>query len=474
MIQRAVGAYFVQLIRSWLMRIERLIAHQVGPFDDLDITFPECPDSDKAELHMFVGPNGSGKSTVLYALAQTFGAAPLAQRLRGPESYVVVQCDGLRIAMVPHDAPDRKYRLKDLLGSDAEALYWRRGASIFHYSSQARTLHDDVLPADYVEARSTIQYLLHAADRSNFVDFVLQPLAFAGFAYSGSRTLTSHRLTAVQELATDPLEHALSFTRTADPERLVQWIANTKAKEALALARGDAALAQRRGHAIAQIERAVSRMIEQEIRFVLSEEPLDVRVRQNGIEVAMDVLPDGLKSVMSWVADLLMRLDRLPWLEDVDVLNRSFALFLDEIEIHMHPAWQRKILPVVQTLFPKAQIFLSTHSPFAVGSVSSAWIHPLTLKSGKASYQAPLPARVGESYPTILAEVFGVEQEFDIETEEMFRQFHDQKRRLLAGDTSVQANLESLADTLRQRSVETRDIVEHEMRQLRRHLEIAS
>jgi predicted ATP-binding protein involved in virulence len=62
------------------MRIERLTLHDVGPFEDLDISFPECPDPTKAEVHMFIGPNGSGKSTLLYALAQMFGGDLLPTR----------------------------------------------------------------------------------------------------------------------------------------------------------------------------------------------------------------------------------------------------------------------------------------------------------------------------------------------------------------------------------------------------------
>jgi predicted ATP-binding protein involved in virulence len=128
----------------------------------------------------------------------------------------------------------------------------------------------------------------------------------------------------------------------------------------------------------------------------------------------------------------------------------------------------------VQELFPNAQIFLSTHSPFVVGSVSDAWVYPLRLVDGHSVCDEPLPSKAGESYATILSEVFGVEQEFDVETEELFRRFHELKRQRLAGDDGVQRELDGLAQQLRTRSVETRDIVEHEMRQLARVLGTAA
>ncbi|MCK5522118.1 MAG: AAA family ATPase [Thiomargarita sp.] len=94
-----------------------------------------------------------------------------------------------------------------------------------------------------------------------------------------------------------------------------------------------------------------------------------------------EVLPDGLKSIISWLSDLFMRMDRIPWLDDCRILERRFILFLDEIEIHLHPIWQRKILPVIQKLFPNAQIFVSSHSPFIVASVSDAYVYKFRLEN---------------------------------------------------------------------------------------------
>ena len=91
------------------------------------------------------------------------------------------------------------------------------------------------------------------------------------------------------------------------------------------------------------------------------------------------------------MADLLMLIDRVKLEYDTPVFERNFILFLDEIEVHMHPAWQRKILPAVQKLFPNAQIFISTHSPFVVGSVDGAWIHKLVKPNGDSQLAEGFP-----------------------------------------------------------------------------------
>ena len=42
--------------------------------------------------------------------------------------------------------------------------------------------------------------------------------------------------------------------------------------------------------------------------------------------------------IISWMADLLIRMDRVKWVDDIPVFERNFILFLDEIEVHLHPA----------------------------------------------------------------------------------------------------------------------------------------
>ncbi len=81
------------------------------------------------------------------------------------------------------------------------------------------------------------------------------------------------------------------------------------------------------------------------------------------------------------------------------MLDRNFILFLDEIEIHLHPSWQRKILPVVQNLFRNGQIFIATHSPLVVASVSDAWVYKLSRVNGKMQVSEIIQSKAGTSYP---------------------------------------------------------------------------
>ena len=82
---------------------------------------------------------------------------------------------------------------------------------------------------------------------------------------------------------------------------------------------------------------------------IIDEYSLQVMVKLDNSSIHYNTLADGYKSVISWLTDLMFRLDYMP--------NKdNFTLFLDEIDIHLHPAAQRRILPVIQKLFPKRSL----------------------------------------------------------------------------------------------------------------------
>lgn len=417
------------------MRITRLELKNVGVFDEQVIDFRPKTDPDKAEIHILTGVNGSGKSTILYALASAFVLSPLLQR---------------------------RFRYSD--GQSAIRTTCANGAE-----------NPLSLTIGYVE-RKGFRYtedaqLLQVYRNGMQVDFQTiqqRKFDFAAFAYSGSRTLLSVDIGAIQELSTNPLADALNFQNSVNPNLLIQWIANTKAKIAFAKQDNRPELAARYQNSIGRIEKAVEAIVGYRVEFIFSYEPLAVRVKVGNRELEFDLLPDGLKSIISWIADLLMRLDRLQWIDDRDLLDRNFILFLDEIEIHLHPAWQRRILPVIQKLFKNAQIFIATHSPFVVASVSDAWVYRFNVTDGKSQLVAVEEAKAGSSYATVIDEIFGIEEFFDVETENELQAFEALKQQLLRGDKTVIPKLATLAQQLSNKSVEVQDIVGRELRQLER------
>lgn len=298
----------------------------------------------------------------------------------------------------------------------------------------------------------------------------LPRFSWAAFAYAGMRDVSDVHLTSIQEPTYSPFEHSLSFINTANTQRLAEWVANQDFKRLKAKEAGKMERAEQLAKSIRDIERIVTEIIGENFAFDTNDDDSNVRIRLNGSVVELGLLPDGLKSIVSWVADLLMRLDRIPWVDDTPALERSFLLLLDEVDIHLHPTWQRKVLPIVQRMFPNAQIIASTHSPFVVASAEDAHIVTLKLEHGVSSVEQIAPSQAGVSYSAVLRSIFGIDSEFDIETEQGFQQFHEAKRALLSGEATGRAVFDRIAEQLAQRSEEVKELVAIELRQLERQL----
>ena len=68
--------------------------------------------------------------------------------------------------------------------------------------------------------------------------------------------------------------------------------------------------------------------------------------------VPLDYVSQGTASLISWVGVVLQRLYEV-YGADEDPTQRFFLVLMDEIDAHMHPAWQRIMLNRVRKLFPK-------------------------------------------------------------------------------------------------------------------------
>jgi predicted ATP-binding protein involved in virulence len=95
-------------------------------------------------------------------------------------------------------------------------------------------------------------------------------------------------------------------------------------------------------------------------------------VEKNGMSLNVSQLSDGEKCVLAVLGDLARRLTIANPLLD-NPLEGTGVVLIDEIELHMHPSWQRKILGVLRETFPNIQFIITTHSPQVLGEVDESW-----------------------------------------------------------------------------------------------------
>lgn len=119
---------------------------------------------------------------------------------------------------------------------------------------------------------------------------------------------------------------------------------------------------------------------------------------------------------------------------------RSLALLVDEIEAHLHPRWQRSILPallhVARELMPEVdvQIFASTHAPLVTASLEAHFDHErdalfeFDLEGGEVRVERAAFRRLGEVNDWLTSEVFDLPTARSLEAERVLRRVDEAMR----------------------------------------------
>ncbi|MDE7313339.1 MAG: AAA family ATPase [Eubacterium sp.] len=95
---------------------------------------------------------------------------------------------------------------------------------------------------------------------------------------------------------------------------------------------------------------------------------LEMKIDKENISLNVSQMSDGEKCTMALFGDLARRLALANPKKENPLLGEGVVL-IDEIELHMHPSWQRKVLSVLKHTFPHIQFLITTHSPIVLSEV---------------------------------------------------------------------------------------------------------
>ena len=112
-------------------------------------------------------------------------------------------------------------------------------------------------------------------------------------------------------------------------------------------------------------------------RFVLSKDNNSTPMEDvDTAEVPVYFTSSGTHRTLQWICTLALMVARAyHWEQGWE--NKPAILLIDEIENHLHPTWQRRIIPALLEHFPRLQIFATTHSPFVVAGLKTGQVHLL-------------------------------------------------------------------------------------------------
>lgn len=123
-------------------------------------------------------------------------------------------------------------------------------------------------------------------------------------------------------------------------------------------------------------------VVKQGILQMLGEEYKDIRIRieegdtepqlvikKDGIFLSMNQLSEGERGIISLMGDLCRRLVLANPSMENPLLGEGMVL-IDEVDLHLHPAWQGKVVPAFMRIFPNIQFIFTTHAPKVLGEIS--------------------------------------------------------------------------------------------------------
>ncbi len=96
-----------------------------------------------------------------------------------------------------------------------------------------------------------------------------------------------------------------------------------------------------------------------------------VMVQMHGEWFHMSAMSLGYKTALTWIVDLARRMfERFP--DSEEPLKKPAVVLVDEIDLHLHPKWQRSLLRVLDETFPRVQFIVTAHSPLIVQAAPHA------------------------------------------------------------------------------------------------------
>ena len=358
------------------MRVESINIRNFRGIEEARIVFDQ-------RTTAFVGVNGVGKSTILDALA--IALSQLTWRISGhPLKARPISIDDIR-----HGAEYARIEASVRIGESsvqwAVATNRRKGS----YPDAERKSDLDAL-------NESVKELLVARELIESGSPGVHSLPLAVY-YDVNRAVLDIPVRVREKLRNSPSEvynDALDHGG-ADFKRFFIWFRH----------REDVENEQRRDRpeyrdrALEAVRRAVAAFTGfGELR--IRRNPLRMTVKKNGIEFNVAQLSDGERNMLALVGDMARRLS---------VLNPSFdnpndgygVVLIDEIDLHLHPKWQREVVGKLERTFPNCQFIITTHSPQVVGELAPESV--ILLRDGKVLGHAP--RSLGMSSSTVLEEI---------------------------------------------------------------------
>jgi predicted ATP-binding protein involved in virulence len=350
------------------MRLSEVQIINFRCFESLKIHFDAA-----VNVHVFVGDNGAGKSTILDAIA--LGLAPIARRFgqipggrrRGVLDIMEDSRHTNRVAALFDGKPSKPYCHLSFKGQpNGQTVEWdvhllrdksmRTRAKVPHFLG-TKQLYEALDSHVFEVAEGTgglIPVFAYYGTSRAVIDIPQRKRSF----------LTEFTRETAMKLSLDPVSRfkdAFEWFFAMERDELAERNQRKNYRYKLPVLEA----VRRAIHAMLP-EFSDPRITTQPLHFQLTHKNPDGSVT----DLFAEQLSDGYRTMLALVMDFARRLAQAnPQL--ADPLASHAVLLIDEVDLHLHPDWQQKIIPDLERTFPNTQFILTTHSPQVLTSIHS-------------------------------------------------------------------------------------------------------
>jgi len=172
------------------------------------------------------------------------------------------------------------------------------------------------------------------------------------------------------------------------------------------------------------VRNALGQFLPEFTNLAVRRNPLRMEVEKNDQRLTVNQLSDGEKCLMAMIGDLARRMSIANPLR-TNPLEGEGIVLIDEIDLHLHPMWQRMVIPKLVEVFPNCQFLISTHSPHVVTHVQPKNLFLLSMTTGGLVALRPSES-YGMTVERILEDLMGLETTRPDDVKNAIRKIYEQ------------------------------------------------